>query len=85
MYELALRLNVKLQSHELLKALVSVLRSLREKCDRGFTALMWATKIAWAYSEAAVSWGNTAAKGWRSDQAYIRFLSTQHSTVWSRP
>ena len=71
---MAMRLEVKLQSHDLLRALVSVLRSLRERFDRSFDALMRATRIAWAFSEAAVRAGNEAAKGWRSDQCYIRYL-----------
>ena len=75
MFELAMRLEVKLQSHDLLKALVAVLRSLRERCDGRFSALMKATRIAWAFSEAAVRTGNEAAKGWRSDLSYIRFLA----------
>jgi hypothetical protein len=75
MFELAMRLDVKLQSHDLLKALVSVLRNLRERFDQGFGALMRATRIAWAFSEAAVRAGNEAAKGWRSDLGYIRFLA----------
>ena len=75
MYELAMRLEVKLQSHDLLKALVSVLRNLRERFDRGFDAFMRAAQIAWAFSDAAVRAGNEAAKGWRSDLSYIRFLA----------
>jgi len=75
MYELAMRLDVKLQSHDLLKALVSVLRSLRDRCDRGFMALVRATKIAWAFSEAAVKAGHREAKEWRHDRDYIRFLA----------
>ena len=75
MFELAMRLDVKLQSLDLLKALVSVLRSLREMFDMKFVALMKATKIAWAFSEAAVRSGNSAAREWRSDLSYIRFLA----------
>ena len=75
MYELALRLNVKLQSPELLKALVSVLRSLRERFDGGYRALMKATHIAWVFSEAAVKAGNEHAREWRHDWNYIRFLA----------
>ena len=74
LYSLALRLDVKLQSHELLKALVSVLKSLRETCDRGYMALMRAMKVAWAFSEFAVKAGNAGAKEWRNDRLYIEFL-----------
>lgn len=58
MFELALRLKVKLQSPDLLKALVSVLRALREGFDAGYRALMKAMEIAWAFSDAAVKGGN---------------------------
>ena len=74
MFELAMRLDVKLRSHDLLKALVSVLRNLRERSDRSFGAFLRATKIAWAFSEAAVRSGNEAAREWRSNLDYIRFL-----------
>ena len=75
MFELAMKLEVKLQSHDLLKALVSVLRNLRERFDGRYCALMRATRVAWAFSEAAVRAGNEAAKEWRSDLRYIRFLA----------
>jgi len=74
MFELAMRLDVKLQSHDLLKALVSVLRNLRERFDKGFSLLMRATRMAWAFSEACVRAGNTSARGWRNDQNYVRYL-----------
>ena len=75
MFELAMRLEVKLQSHDLLKALVSVLRNLRERFDLGFGVLMKAARIAWAFSDAAVRAGNGAAVEWRSDMRYIKFLA----------
>lgn len=75
MYELAMRLEVKLQSHDLLKALVMVLRSLREIADRGFGLLAKATEIAWVFSESAYMAGNKEAKEWRHDQNYIRYLA----------
>ena len=75
MFELAMRLDVKLQSHELLKALISVLRNLRERFDGSYRALMKAMGIAWAFSEAASRWGNERAREWRNDQGYIRFLA----------
>jgi hypothetical protein len=80
LYTLALRLEVKFQSHDLLKALVSVLKSLRDTCDRGYIGLMRAMRVAWAFSEAAVAWGNLGARQWRSDMRYIRFLAIK----WGR-
>ena len=79
MFELAMRLDVKLRSHDLLKALVSVLRNLRERFDQRFGALMRAMRIAWAFSETAVRSGNEAAREWRSDLDYIRFLQMMES------
>jgi len=75
MYGLALRLDVKFRSYDLLKALVSVLKNLRDSCDGGYVALMRGTRLAWSFSEAAVSWGNERAREWRDDRAYIRFLA----------
>ena len=75
MYELAMRLKVKLQSFDLLRALVGVLKDLRERCDRVGAALVRAMGLAWAFSEAAVAWGNAKAREWRNDQAYIRYLA----------
>ena len=75
MYGLALRLDVKFQSHDLLKALVSVLKNLRDSCDRGYVALMKGTRLAWNFSEAAVTWGNERAREWRNDRTYIKFLA----------
>ena len=77
MFELAMRLNVKLQSPDLLRALVSVLKSLRERFDDGYRALMKAMDIAWAFSDAAVKSGNQHAREWRHDWNYVRFLARE--------
>ncbi len=73
-YSLAMRLDVKLESAVLLRALVSALKKLKEMGDSAYAALMDGMRLAWAFSEAAVSWGNEAAKGWRSDASYASFL-----------
>ena len=75
LYGLAMRLEVKLQSHELLKALVSILKALRQTCDRAGVAFVGAMRLAWRISEAAVRWGNAKAHEWRNDRNYIRFLA----------
>ena len=75
LFELAMRLGVRFQSHDLLRALVSVLKNLKQTFDAGFMALMKATRIAWAFSEAAVRGGYREARRWRNDQDYIRFLA----------
>ena len=81
-FELAMRLNLKLRSHDLLRALVSVLKNLKETCDAKFMALVKATRIAWAFSEAAVRAGNREARRWRNDQDYIRFLASDLNSGW---
>ena len=73
-YSLAMRLDVKLESAVLLRALVCVLKKLKEMGDGAYASLMDGMRLAWAFSDAAVSWGNEAAKGWRSDASYASFL-----------
>ena len=75
MYELAMRLDVKLQSQDLLRALVSVLKSLRQTCDRAGAAFVRAMRQAWAISDSAVQWGNAEAREWRNDLNFVRFLA----------
>ncbi len=69
-----MRLDVKLESAVLLRALVGVLKRLKEMGDRAYAVLMEGMRLAWAFSEAAVSWGNGSAKEWRSDASYASFL-----------
>ncbi|MDA4118269.1 MAG: hypothetical protein OK455_07990 [Thaumarchaeota archaeon] len=73
-WSLALRLRVKFRSPDLMRALVSIAkklegfgRTLHSRFTRGMT-------LAWAFSEAAVSWGYTEARTWRNDLGYIEFL-----------
>ena len=73
-YSLAVRLDVKLESAMLLRALVGVLKKLKEMGDRAYASLMEGMRLAWAFSDAAVSWGNEAAMEWRSDANYASFL-----------
>ncbi|MDG6970552.1 MAG: hypothetical protein JRN54_05530 [Nitrososphaerota archaeon] len=73
-YSLAMRLDVKLESAVLLRALVGALKKLKEMGDGAYASLMDGMRLAWAFSDAAVSWGNEAAKGWRSDASYASFL-----------
>ena len=73
-YSLAVRLDVKLESAVLLRALVGALKKLKEMGDSAYAALMDGMRLAWALSEAAVSWGNESAKAWRSDASYASFL-----------
>jgi hypothetical protein len=81
MYSLAMRLEVKFQSRDLLRALVSVLKHLKEAWDAGYIALTKGLRIAWAFSDAAVSWGNEEARKWRGDMNYARFLALTCGTT----
>ena len=83
---LALRLNVKWKSPELLRALVRVLRQLKGLGDRAYLVITNGTKLAWRFSEAAVNWGNPAAKEWRNDLGYAKYLGSHMcSNNWGRP
>jgi hypothetical protein len=73
--DLALSLKVRFRSPELVTAVVSIMKRLQQLGNRTFREQLFrGTKLAWSFSEAAVSWGNVAAKNWRSDVAYIAFL-----------
>lgn len=74
LYSLALRLQVTLRSIDLIRALVSILRKLKEMGDEGFARLIQGARLAWTYSEVAVAWGNPAARPWRNERNYIIFL-----------
>jgi hypothetical protein len=73
--DLALRLKVSFRSPELLRAVASIMERLQQVGNKWFSEqLLRGSKLAWSFSEAAVSWGNAAAKNWRSDMTYIAFL-----------
>jgi hypothetical protein len=71
---LSVRLQLKFESLQLLRSLASILKKLEE---RGETLHAWVQrgmKLAWAFSEFAVSCGNEAARSWRNDRSYAAFL-----------
>lgn len=74
LYSLALRLRIQLQSPQLLHALVSILKKLKESTDSLLTVLSTGAVLARTFSDAAVSWGNPTAHPWRTDRAYILYL-----------
>ena len=71
---LSLSLKVKFRSFDLLRAVVSILKKLRDTGRSFERGLLRGSRIARIFSEAAVSWGNQAARSWRSDRQYIAFL-----------
>jgi len=76
LYSLALRLQVKFRSVDLFRALVSILKKLKSMGDERFVRLIEGARLAWTYSEAAVAWGNRAARDWRNERRYIDFLGS---------
>ncbi len=71
---LALRLEVKFSSMDLLRAITSVLKKLEEYGDTLYSILQRGVKLAWAFSEFAVASGNASAREWRWDRAYAEYL-----------
>jgi len=71
---LSLNLKVTFESSQLAKALVSVLKRLADLGDAVYAQLVAGTRIAWAFADAAVSWGNPGALAWRHDRSYALFL-----------
>jgi len=79
LYSLALSLDVSLKSFDLLRALVSILKKLKEMGDKLYRQIARGTVLAWRFSQAAVEWGNADAQGWRNDRRYILFLGLMFS------
>ena len=82
---LSVRLRLKFESLELLRSLASILKKL-EAC--GETVYAWiqrGMKLAWVFSEFAVSCGNEAARGWRNDRSYALFLGRVMSPTGRGP
>jgi hypothetical protein len=73
-WSLALRLKVKFRSPDLMRVLVSIAKKLEGFGRTLHTTLMRGMTLAWAFSTAAVAWGNLEAKAWRNDLGYIAFL-----------
>lgn len=76
---LALRLRVRLDSPALLRALVGVLKKLKEAGGGAYAVFVRGSRLAWAFSSAAVAWGNPEAKAWRNDRDYIGFLGRSNA------
>lgn len=71
---LSLKLNVKFASLDLLRALISAVRKLEQHGETLYAWLQRGTRLAWAFSEFAVSCGNGAARSWRNDLNYALYL-----------
>jgi hypothetical protein len=71
---LSLKLNVKFESLELLRSLASILKKLEQQGETLYAWLQRGTKLAWAFSEFAVSCGNESAATWRNDRNFALYL-----------
>jgi len=71
---LSMRLKVTFESSALARALVSVLKRLADLGDALCMQLMIGTKMARAFADAAVAWGNQGARLWRHDRSFALFL-----------
>jgi hypothetical protein len=71
---LSLKLNVRFASLDLLRALASILKKLEQHGETLHAWLQRGSKLAWAFSEFAVSCGNKGAKTWRNDLNYALYL-----------
>ena len=76
---LSLKLDVKFESLELLRALASIMKKLEQHGETLYAWILRGTKLAWAYSEFAVSCGNKSARLWRNDRAYALYLGSMLS------
>ena len=77
MFSLALRLKASFRGHDLLKAMVGVLKKLMEASDAVYSRLMRGVRLAWAFSTFAVLGGCPLAKAWWIDLVYARYLGSQ--------
>jgi len=71
---LSVRLQLKFQSLDLLRSLASILKKLQEQGETFYAWIQRGTKLAWAFSEFAVSSGNEAARAWWNDRSYALYL-----------
>ena len=78
---LSVRLQLKFESLDLLRSLASILKKLEERGETLYACIQRGTRLAWRFSEFAVSCGNPAAKGWRNDRAYAIFLGAMPSRM----
>ncbi|MEM3186304.1 MAG: hypothetical protein QXQ39_06465 [Conexivisphaerales archaeon] len=71
---LFLRLDIKMKSIELFRAVIMVIKKMRELYDNSYSLFVKGVGMAWLYSNAALSWGNKYAASWRYDRSFIIYL-----------
>jgi len=82
---LSLRLDVKFESLQLLRSLASILKKLEQQGETVYAWLQRGTKLAWAFSEFAVSCGHKSATAWRNDRAFALYLGKVFSSGGTLP
>ena len=81
---LSVRLQLKFESLDLLRSLASILKKLQEQGETFHAWLQRGSRLAWAFSEFAVSCGNETAKAWRNDRTYAVYLGRIFSSSGGR-
>jgi hypothetical protein len=81
LYSLALRIHVKFESVQLVRAMVGILKKLLESSDLAYNRLLRGMSLAWTFSSAGERWGNRGAKAWRNDTDYARYLGAHMCSV----
>jgi len=81
---LSVRLPLKFEGLELLRSLASILKKLVAQGDTFYAWMQRGMKLAWAFSEFAVSCGNQEARKWRNDTSYALFLGRTSSLSGGR-
>ena len=73
-FSLATRLHVEYRSYALMRAMVAVLKKLKEASDGVYSRMMRGVQMAWVFSSSCAQWGNVHAKECRNDLVYARYL-----------
>jgi len=71
---LSVKLQLKFESLDLLRSLASIMKKLEARGETVYACFQRGVRLAWAFSDFAVSCGNIKAKAWRNDRSYAVFL-----------
>lgn len=82
LFELCIRLKVKMKGMEIIKAVVSVMKKVVSTGKNELACFLRGVRLAWLYSKTAVSWGYKEAEAWRNDISYVSFLGRLSVSVW---
>lgn len=74
LFSLAISTKARFESVSLVRAVVSVLKKLKEYSDPLYVFLVRGLEMVSAFADAATSWGHPGAEAWRRDKSYATFL-----------